>query len=275
VLSNSSILITGATGFIGRALLSHLHDFPVLGIGLRAAESNSPLNYRSVDIRSATAVRAVIQEVAPSVVFHFAAFTSPKRNEDHAELAREINLTGTQNILASLPPSTHIVFLSTDKVFDGSDPCPNEESAPCPGWHYGALKLQGENLIKDKMERSHIFRLPIVHAEGEATSSSFVDQALLRLKLGESVNALENVQRCFVKLSGLLNLFKAVLDDRHYGVFHVGSEMTSYYNRIRTLCDKQGIAWQSHLIPASGEAVPMAQNLDTTKIKKLMGFSFD
>ena len=96
--------------------------------------------------------------------------TSPSVNEKNVDLARGLHLRITKNILENISQDAHIIYLSTDKVFDGSDPCPNEESEGNPSWVYGKLKLLCEDMIKEKMRKYHILRLPIVHSMGDKES---------------------------------------------------------------------------------------------------------
>jgi dTDP-4-dehydrorhamnose reductase len=233
----------------------------------------------NIDLRDERQVKILFREYPPQMIFHFAALTSPRRNEDNVQLARESHINLTNNIVKNIPEDTHIIFLSTDKVFDGTDPYPDEETKPNPLWIYGRLKWECEGIIQKHLKRFHIFRLPIIHSIGyysalseEAGPTSFVDKAIMELKAGRQVEVFDNVQRCFLRLSELVEILKIAINDTHYGIYHVGTRMTNYYERIRILCEEQGIDWKGKLIPENGKALPLVQNLNTNKLKETFGF---
>lgn len=274
------ILITGVGGFIGGALFSKLRKINPFGVDFALKVEPIAGNFLEVDLRDENGVKTLLNEYSPDTVFHFAALKSPRRNEENVSLAIELHLRITNNIVNNIHKDAHIIFLSTDKVFDGSQPCPDEEAEKRPQGVYGRLKLQCENIIKERLKRFHIFRLPIVHSLGEHTSlstgagpASFIDKAIADLRAGKQVVAFDNVQRCFLKLQDLLNLLEIVMDDTHCGIYHVGSRMMSYYDRLRFLCEENQINWKGKLTPKSGQASPLTQNLNSSKLKRIFDYT--
>lgn len=272
------ILITGAAGLVGKALFSSLDYLKPIGLDFGITESDENSNLFKHDLRDEKAVKKLINGYSPEIVFHFAALTSPQRNEENPQLAYDGHIKITNNILNNLNNDTHMIFLSTDKVFDGIDPCPDEESQARPLWVYGKFKLQCEQLIRQRLKKFHIFRLGIVHSLGdccvlskEAGPGSFIDKAIIDLKASREVAAFSNVQRCYVRLSLLVKLLEMAIDNSNYGVYHVGSPMANYYDRVRALCCEEKISWEGKLIPKPGKALPMAQNLNTARLKKVFG----
>jgi len=73
----------------------------------------------------------------------------------------------------------------------------------------------------------------------------------------------------------LVKLFEMAMDDCHYGIYHVGSAMMNYYDRVRILCEEERIKWEGKLIPRHGKALPMVQNLNTDKLKKIFCLTFN
>lgn len=261
------IIITGASGFIGMSLFLHLRNMDPLGIRFSSNIKNITGNIHKLDLRDENHVKALFEAYSPTIVFHCAAMTDPMINEENKYLATEMNFKVTKNIIDNISHDSHLIFLSTDKVFDGREAYPTEESETNPQWLYGKLKLECENLIINRLEKYHILRLPIVHSYGDEHSKSFIDKALIDLRAGKRVEAFDNVKRCFVKLNELVDLLGKLLCDKHYGIYHVGSEMVSYYERILVLCKNNNVSCEETLIPKSGKAKPMIQNLDTMKLK--------
>lgn len=274
------ILITGASGFIGEAVLRKLSAKSPVAVYHTSKPAGDERSLKSVDLSDAAAVRDLMKEIRPEVVYHFAALTSPKRNEAEPELARASNLAVTSNLVDHLPAGARLVFTSTDKVFDGTDPDPDETAPTNPQWLYARLKVECENLIRGRVPRHHIVRLGIVHSFGEETAPgagprSIVDGALARLRRGERVESFDNVGRTFVRLDRLVDLLDVMCDDDHFGVYHAGTPMMSYHARLKQLCERLGIAWRDLLAPVAGTASPMSQNLNTRKLSSTFKVAFD
>jgi dTDP-4-dehydrorhamnose reductase len=260
-----TILITGASGFIGGALFKHLNTYSPIGL-----KCNSQLDKTLIpcDLRDSEQTKLHFDKTRPDIIFHFAALTSPGRNEEAPELAYESHIKITENILNNVPVDTHMIFLSTDKVFDGLELCPNENSVTNPQCIYGRLKLKCETMITGKLKKHHIIRIPIAHTLG-AASYSFIDKAIVKLRKGEEAEVFKNIIRCFVYIDDLLKLLKMMINDDHYGIFHIGSKPMSYADRVIQICDRLGVAWQGKLILKEGQASPLSQELNTDKLKRV------
>jgi len=268
------VLITGVSGFIGKEFFFKVKHLSPIGIVFSSKMALRDPDIVRVDLRDKTKVADLFNTYMPDVVYHFAALTSPSINEENVELARQSHLDITQNILENMSHNAHLVYLSTDKVFDGSHPDPDEEVTKSPVCEYGKLKLLCENMIKKKIQKYHILRLPIVHSLGDINSTSFIDKALIQIKMGKIVNVYDNVFRCYILLSDLIDLLDKLAHDTNYGVYHAGTEMMSYYDRVESLCVKNGIEYNDLLKPICGSAEPMRQNLDTIKVRDLFKCEF-
>ncbi len=269
-----SVLITGVSGFIGEKFFNKIEHLNPVGIKFSSKSRVSSKNIIKLDLSDKSRVNDLFNKYKPDIVYHFAALTSPEVNEENVELARKTHIGITQNILDNLKDKVHLIYLSTDKVFDGSDPNPNEKSLTNPLWTYGQFKLSCENMIKERVEKYHILRLPIVHSVGDINSNSFIDEALIQIKKGKSVKVYNNVFRCYILLSDLIYLLSKLANDNNYGVYHVGTEMMSYHERLKDICIKNEIKYKSMIKPLSGLANPLKQNLDTKKIKDIIKFEF-
>lgn len=80
-LSGRTVLVTGAAGCIGRALLAELagHDpARVVGLGLEEDPAlPEGVEHHRQDIRDAATLTALVERVRPDVVFHLAAQRDP------------------------------------------------------------------------------------------------------------------------------------------------------------------------------------------------------
>jgi dTDP-4-dehydrorhamnose reductase len=173
------ILVTGADGQVGRALLaSFAESAEVIGC-----------NRASLDLANADQIRDKVRETAPDIIVNAGAYTAVDRAESERDLAFAIN-GRAPGILAeeAQRASALLIHYSTDYVFNGTKQGPwVEDDATAPLSVYGASKLAGEEAIRSVGGRHLIFRTSWVYApEGK----NFV---LTMLRLGRERDSLNVV----------------------------------------------------------------------------------
>ncbi len=147
------VLITGMTGFAG----SHLATACVAGgdsvVGVsRRGGSVAGLEVDPVDLRDGPAVRRVVAEAEPEVLYHLAALSSVGRSwEDPAETLED-NVVGAVNVLEAVrhvAPRARVVWASTCEVYGTPERLPLTEShRQHPESPYAVSKLAGEQLVR-------------------------------------------------------------------------------------------------------------------------------
>jgi dTDP-4-dehydrorhamnose reductase len=157
--STKKILITGASGQLGRCLQLALKD--VLGLKLHAFDK------KTLDITNKVALERLFQKINPDYCINCAAYTNVEKAESDKELAFLINQKATGQ-LASLCHrfGTTLIYPSTDYVFDGKATKPySEADTTGPINVYGASKLAGEQAIKKELEKYFIIRTSWLYSE--------------------------------------------------------------------------------------------------------------
>jgi dTDP-4-dehydrorhamnose reductase len=151
------ILITGAGGQLGRDLRDVLAGRVPAG-GRRCAllgpEGPRPgLNHEvlaaghhSMPVDDRDAVLTTFAAFRPELVLHVGAMTAVDLCETEVDKAFAVNAVGTRHVAeAATLVGAHVVYVSTDYVFDGKAERPYREwDVPCPASVYGASKLAGE-----------------------------------------------------------------------------------------------------------------------------------
>ena len=151
------ILITGADGQLGRDLRDCLDGkVPHGGVrcalfgpegprdGIRHEVLATDIDTMRVDERDA--VLTTFLDFQPELVLHGGALTAVDLCESEVDLAYAVNAVGTRNVAeAAALVGAHMVYVSTDYVFDGTATRPYREwDAPNPASVYGASKRAGE-----------------------------------------------------------------------------------------------------------------------------------
>jgi dTDP-4-dehydrorhamnose reductase len=129
------------------------------------AETRAPTR-DELDIRDAGAVARAIEEFAPTLVVHAAAFTDVDGAESDREGAFAVNETGARNVArAARAAGAGLVTYSTDYVFAGDREEGYVESDPtAPRSVYGASKLAGELATREEHPDARIVRTAWVFA---------------------------------------------------------------------------------------------------------------
>ena len=173
------ILITGASGLLGRSLTAELATKGrVSGTGFSHAAG--PLF--PVDLRDGEALRGLLSEVQPDVVVLSAAYRDPDFCEENPEEARRLNVSPVEKLCEQLPASVPLVFISSDYVFDGLAAPYSEDDERHPVNEYGRQKVEAEDLVLQR-DAGLVLRIPLLIGAGRASEiSGFVLKTLAQIQ---------------------------------------------------------------------------------------------
>ncbi len=149
------VLVTGATGFLGRVvtavLVDHGHQ---VAAATRDPDALSPVPGVEVlhaDIRDARSIGAALDGWQLDGVCHLAAASTVRESFANPAGYYLANVAGTANLLQALRRANHpvpVVFTSTNAVYGSSRVgALSEDLPPDPGSPYAASKLAAEQLL--------------------------------------------------------------------------------------------------------------------------------
>ena len=241
-----NILITGASGLLGRSLMVRLKDLAtVTGVGYsNRAESLVP-----VDLRDADALHNLLNEAKPDAVVHSAAYRDPDFCEDHPEEAFRLNVAPVERFCELLPESVPILFISSEYVFDGEGAPYGEEDERHPVNEYGRLKVKAEDLVLQRAAGS-VLSVPLLIGAGPTwESSGFIYKILTKIQ-DPTPSSLDDVGIRFLTWTddvaeAVAHLLK--LEER--GIYHYSSlEGGTKHQWARELADLAGLS-MDHVFP--------------------------
>lgn len=239
------VLVTGSQGQLGSDVTDLLHGRlppggryfrlfggpPVSGLDVVA------VGHGELAVEDRLAVLGCVDAVRPDVVVHAAAYTAVDACEDHSDQAFAVNALGTRNIAeACRHVGAHLVYVSTDYVFDGRSERPYREwDEPNPLSVYGASKLAGE---RECPPGSTIIRTSWVCG---ARGQNMVKTAL-RLARGDGPMRFVNDQHGSPTFTADLAAGIVTLGlDRRPGTFHVTNQgATTWFAFVRAVVEVAG-----------------------------------
>jgi nucleoside-diphosphate-sugar epimerase len=171
-----TILITGASGFIGQALCQELSlQYKVIGLD-RGLRSNNQEIWVSVkaDIEDENVLKDVCNKYLPDVVIHCAGLAHQKiSSKTSTNLYEKINSVATEKLAhaaVSANPSVYFIFLSSISVYgEGFRKKIIKETDQCfPTSSYAVSKLDAENRLErlyaaNLLKRIDLLRLAPVY----------------------------------------------------------------------------------------------------------------
>lgn len=214
------ILVTGATGLLGRTLLSLAGEAEWMGCGRQPAVEG--ISYRQVDLADRKAATALIAELAPDWVINAAAMTDVDGCEKDPPAARRANVDIPDNLAeACNSAGAGLAHISTDYVFDGQHGPYSEGAAANPLSCYGQLKLESEGILK-KMERVLVVRTLWLYGYVPQAGSNFLTWVLRGLSGGQSLRVFADQWGNPTYVRDLACALVALCGQEARGLFHLG-----------------------------------------------------
>lgn len=211
------ILLTGASGFLGRHLAQLLqeqgHDF--IGSYYREAPPSPAVQLNLADKEASLKHLAALR---PTAIVHLAAASSPNWCELHPAESRLINAEAPVQLAAYCREAgIPFVFTSTDLVFDGQQAPYEEAWAPSPICTYGRQKFEAEQGVLLAYPEAVIARLPLLYGWG-----GFLQNWVEQMRLGNPIPAFIDEYRSPAFAGDVAAGLLLLLKKRASGIFHLG-----------------------------------------------------
>lgn len=254
------ILVTGASGFLGGhvalALASRNVTFRAL---VRSGEAPPGFEASVVrlDLEDEVATAELVAEVKPHVVVHCAAEAAVAACAADPGRARRLNVELPAR-LARLCRGlgAHLVFVSTDMVFDGEHAPYTETDPTSPGTVYGLTKRDAEQEVLAVLPSATVARLPLLYGDSATSRVSFQARVAADLRAGKRVHLFHDEHRTPLEVREAARRLVLLAEARTSGIVHLpGPSRMSRMDLGRELCAAIG-ASPDLLVPVSRTSVP-------------------
>jgi dTDP-4-dehydrorhamnose reductase len=277
------ILVTGANGLLGQSLLylaQGRHELLATGRG-PARGNHFGFPYAELDTTRPEDYERVIAEFKPDVLIHSAAMTQVDDCEKDPETCRQLNVDATRYCAeACARHGIHLIFISTDFIFDGANGPYSEDALPAPLSVYGWSKLHAEEAVKASGARYTIARTVLVIGYVPGLSrSNIILWARGALQRGERIRVVDDQVRSPTWSVDLAEGCLRIAERGALGVFHLsGPDTMSILELVQKVAEHAGL--EAGLIDVvSSESLgqpakrPPVTGFDISKARTELGFA--
>jgi len=227
-ISGARVLITGATGLLGRQVLRVFEErgWCTRGLGLARAQGRIV----RCDLLNSEDLEAQFNDFKPTIVVHCAAERRPDVLEEDRAYATKINVDLTRDIgKLCRARGVWLIYISTNYVFDGKEAPYAEDATPKPVNTYGESKYAGEQVVAEVHPDAATVRVPLLYGPIEYIGETSVTALLTAIQ--KEAPKLDNWQErfptCTEDTARMLEAFCAAQVDRgkthpelFRGIFH-------------------------------------------------------
>ena len=230
------IIITGGSGLLGSRIAELAlargadvdGDVGALEVYCGYAHNAPPFGKAvRLDLLDPSGLTDTIKKLEPDIVIHSAALTDVDRCEREKELAFRMNVEGTRAVAGAAEwAGSHLVYISTDYVFDGERGMYREDDPTNPVSYYGCSKLLGEQFCPS------VARTCVIYGSRPASGKvNFALWLIESLKAGRQVRVVTDQFITPTLNTNLAEMLLEAAERRLDGIYHLaGADRISRYD---------------------------------------------
>mmetsp|Transcript_85855 Transcript_85855/g.228193 ORF Transcript_85855/g.228193 Transcript_85855/m.228193 type:complete len:413 (-) Transcript_85855:18-1256(-) len=283
-VSGARVLITGATGLLGRQVFRVFEDRGWCNRGLGLARAKGRIV--RCDLLNADDLQAQFDDFKPTIVVHCAAERRPDVLEENRAYATKINVDLTRDISKLCRArGVWMIYISTNYVFDGKEAPYAEDALAKPVNTYGESKYSGEQVVAEFHADAATVRVPLLYGPVEYLGETSVTALLPAIQKDSPKldNWQERFPTCTEDTARVLEAFCAAQVSRgrlnpelFRGIFHwQANERHTKYTMATVIAEIAGIDTAGFVriddAPAPGQAPrPQFERMTCGRIEKLL-----
>ena len=174
-----------------------------------------------LDLLNLENICETIQKLQPDIIIHSAALTDVEKCELEPGLSNSINAKATEIIAKETERiGSHLIYISTDYIFDGKKGLYNETDIPNPLNQYGKTKLIGEKNIESHTSNYSIIRTSTPFGT-ISSKKTFPIWLLENIQKNNKVNLLEDQFTSPTYVPNLSKMILEIIAHNLKGFFHL------------------------------------------------------
>ncbi len=262
----STIALTGLHGEIGSVLSKHIDKATtIVDLFHTSSQSLDPrITQMHIDLLDPHSIDVALEKTNPEVIIHLAGAThidACEADKIHGRKGKvwQMNVNATERIANyCMKNGTHLIYLSTECVFDGKKELYTEDEKPSPINWYGQTKAAAEAVIQESGCRYSILRAVITYSQyGRATLWQKVVDAL---KAGSPLVMANDHWITPTYLPDILIGIQHCIEKKPIGIYHIAPSQTETpYSFALKIAQRMG--YSASMV----EQMPLAKIIGTRK----------
>lgn len=153
-MADGPIVVTGASGFVGRHLLTALQQAgrtPLIGWRNRHTADAPEVRWRQVNILDREAVRRAVADDRPARIFHLAGAPHVGDSWRNSLPTLQVNVLGTHHLLEAVrleQPRCRVLVVTSGMIYRPGPEALSEDAPMVPSNPYGLSKLAQDQLAR-------------------------------------------------------------------------------------------------------------------------------
>lgn len=273
------ILITGATGMLGTALvLDYSNKYKCFALGRTIGFPVKDVSWIACNLTNELSTRDAVNQANPDVIVHCAALVNIDACEDNYNDAYAIHVSASKTLADECRKrGVQLIYISTDSVFNGrKNGAYTETDTPDPLNVYARTKLEGENEIL-KIDNGLVLRTNIFG--WTRYGHSFSEWVLEGLRKQKKMTMFTDVQFSPVSTYCLSMIIESCINNRLTGLYHAGGKDTlsklEFALKVAAVYDLSTNCIVPVLISDVHLTAPRPNNmaLDSSRLSKTLGIN--
>jgi len=280
---NAMILVTGGSGFLGKAVCAELiaRDRSVAVLVRRPGSQPPGTAAVKGDLTDAAAVTAAVRSTAPECVIHLAAEIGTQRDP---RKIHEVNVAGMRRLITACEAGgvRRMVFASTVVTGEAHGAVLTEDSALPVQTAYGRSKQEGERILRESSLEGIVIRPGHIYGPG----GWYASEILTRLRQPGRFVVVGNGANFWdvVHVDDVANAVVDAVDKAAPGaIYHCADDQpVTQYEFVARTARELGVAaprrsplWLARLVAGTDPANTVARSARTSnaKLKNELGWT--
>jgi dTDP-4-dehydrorhamnose reductase len=224
-LIKKRILVIGSNGMLGQRTISFFckqTNFEILGCSIEDKPVTDNYDYYCCDLTKRESVKKIIFDFYPDFIINAAAFTNVDLSEIEREIAWKVNVKGVEYLAeAARVLDSHLIHISSDYIFDGTNGPYAENAKPNPLGYYGRTKLASENALKISGSVHTILRTNVLFGIAESRPD-FVRWVINSLRDKKQIRIVTDQFNNPTFINDLVQAISKIIEFKREGIYHIG-----------------------------------------------------